>query len=294
MTASEQAMRVTASTLLFVAAAAFAATAAAQAPGATLAKIRDARAIVFGYRADAPPFSFADRNGQPAGYAVDLCQRIAAAIRDELKLAELATRWVAVTPDNRIDAVRGGRVDLECGTTTATLARQQQVDFSNPTFVDGGGLLVRVDSKVWRLKDLAGKRVAVGRNTTAARLLPDALKQRGVSAEIVHVATVEQAIAMLEAGGVDAYANDRLILLGAATRARDPGRLVLSDEDFSVEPYGLMMRQNDSAFRLAVNRALARIYRSGQIQDVYDRWLGAIGRPSVLLQSIYYVNALPE
>jgi ABC-type amino acid transport substrate-binding protein len=153
---------------------------------------------------------------------------------------------------------------------------------------------VRVDSKVWRLKDLAGKRVAVGRNTTAARLLPDALKQRGVSAEIVHVATVEQAIAMLEAGGVDAYANDRLILLGAATRARDPGRLVLSDEDFSVEPYGLMMRQNDSAFRLAVNRALARIYRSGQIQDVYDRWLGAIGRPSVLLQSIYYVNALPE
>jgi ABC-type amino acid transport substrate-binding protein len=287
-------MRVTASTLLFVAAAAFAATAAAQTPGATLAKIRDARAIVFGYRADAPPFSFADRNGQPAGYAVDLCQRIAAAIRDELKLAELATRWVAVTPDNRIDAVRGGRVDLECGTTTATLARQQQVDFSNPTFVDGGGLLVRVDSEVWRLKDLAGKRVAVGRNTTAARLLPDALKQRGVSAEIVHVATVEQAIAMLEAGGVDAYANDRLILLGAATRARDPGRLVLSDEDFSVEPYGLMMRQNDSAFRLAVNRALARIYRSGQIQDVYDRWLGAIGRPSVLLQSIYYVNALPE
>jgi ABC-type amino acid transport substrate-binding protein len=279
---------------LIVSASVFAAPAAAQSPAGTLAKIRDARAIVFGYRADALPFSFTDREGRPAGYSVDLCQRIAASIREDLKVGDLQTRWVAVTPDNRVEAVREGRVDLECGTTTATLARQQQVDFSNPTFVDGGGLLVRVDSKVWQLKDLAGKRVAVGRNTTAARQLPEVLGARGLRAEIVHVAGTEEAVAMLEARSVDAYANDRLILLGAATRARDPGRLVLADEDFSVEPYGLMMRQNDSAFRLAVNRALARIYRSGQIQEVYDRWLGAIGRPSVLLQSIYYVNALPE
>jgi glutamate/aspartate transport system substrate-binding protein len=99
---------------------------------------------------------------------------------------------------------------------------------------------------------------------------------------------------MLEAGGVDAYANDRIILLGAASRARDPGRLVLTDEDFSVEPYGLMMRRDDSAFRLAVNRGLAETYRSDAIREIYDRWLAALGRPGVLLQSIYYVNALPE
>jgi ABC-type amino acid transport substrate-binding protein len=275
-------------------AAALAAPAGAQQFGGTLAKIRDARVIALGYRTDAPPFSFADRNGQPAGYTVDLCNRVAASIRTALNLPDLRVQWVPVNPDNRIDLVRQGRVDLECGTTTATLARQEQVDFSNPTFVDGGGLLVRVDSKVWQLKDLAGKKVAVGRNTTAARRLPEALKARGVSAQIVHVATAEEAVAMLESGGVDAYANDRIILLGAATRARDPGRLVLSDEDFSVEPYGLVMRRDDSAFRLAVNRGLAETYRSDAIQQIYDRWLAALGRPSVLLQSIYYVNALPE
>ncbi|MFO1363113.1 MAG: amino acid ABC transporter substrate-binding protein [Burkholderiales bacterium] len=267
---------------------------AAQAPGGTLAKIRDARAITLGYRTDAPPFSFADRDGRPAGYTVDLCNRVADSIKAALNLPELRVQWVPVTPDNRIDLVRQGRVDLECGTTTATLTRQEQVDFSNPTFVDGGGLLVRVDSKVWQLKDLASRKIAVGRNTTAARRLPEALKARGVSAQIVHVASAEEAIAMLEAGGVDAYANDRIILLGAATRARDPGRLAITDEDYSVEPYGLMMRRDDSAFRLAVNRGLAETYRGDAIREIYDRWLAALGRPSVLLQSIYYVNALPE
>lgn len=280
--------------LAFTLAAALAAPLAAQTPGGTLAKIRDAKTIVLGYRTDATPFSFADRNGQPAGYTVDLCNRIAASIGATLKIPNLQVRWTPVTPDNRIDLVRQGRIDLECGTTTATLARQEQVDFSNLTFVDGGGLLVRVDSKVWRLTDLAGKKVAVGRNTTAAQRLPEALKARGVATQIVLVANAEEAIAMLEAGGVDAYANDRIILLGATTRARDPGRLVLSDEDFSVEPYGLMMRRDDSAFRLAVNRALAETYRSGAIQEIYDRWLASLGRPSVLLQAIYYVNALPE
>jgi ABC-type amino acid transport substrate-binding protein len=275
-------------------AAALAAPAAAQTAGGTLAKIRDARTIVLGYRTDATPFSFADRNGQPAGYTVDLCTRIAASIKSVLNLPDLRVRWVPVTPDNRIDLVRRGEVDLECGTTTATLGRQEQVDFSNPTFVDGGGLLVRVDSKVSLLKDLAGRKVAVGRNTTAARRLPEALKARGVTTQIVLVANAEEAIAMLEAGSVDAYANDRIILLGAATRARDPGRLVLTDEDFSVEPYGLVLRRDDSAFRLAVNRGLAEIYRGDAIQEIYDRWLAALGRPSVLLQSIYYVNALPE
>jgi ABC-type amino acid transport substrate-binding protein len=278
----------------FMLAAALAGPLTAQTTGGTLAKIRDARTIALGYRADAPPFSFADRSGQPAGYTVDLCTRIVASIKSALNLSELRVQWVPVTPDNRIDLVRQGRVDLECGTTTTTLARQEQVDFSNPTFVDGGGLLVRVDSKVSQLKDLAGKKVAVGRNTTAARRLPEALKARGVSAQIVHVATAEEAIAMLEVGGVDAYANDRIILLGAATRARDPGRLVLADEDFSVEPYGLMLRRDDSAFRLAVNRGLADVYRGEAIQEVYDRWLAALGRPSVLLQSIYYINALSE
>jgi ABC-type amino acid transport substrate-binding protein len=280
--------------LAFTLAAALAAPIAAQTTGGTLAKIRDARSITLGYRTDALPFSFADRDGQPAGYSVDLCNRIVASIESALKLPNLRVRWVTVTPDNRIDLVRRGEIDLECGTTTATLARQEQVDFSNPTFVDGGGLLVRVDSKVLQLKDLGGKKVAVGRNTTAARRLPEALKARGVSAQIVQVANAEEAIAMLEAGGVDAYANDRIILLGAATRARDPGRLVLSDEDFSVEPYGMMMRRDDSAFRLAVNRGLAEVYRSGAIQEIYDRWLAALGRPGVLLQAIYYVNALPE
>jgi polar amino acid transport system substrate-binding protein/glutamate/aspartate transport system substrate-binding protein len=280
--------------LVALAAAALALPAAGQAPGSTLAKVRDARQIVLGYREAQAPFSFAGDDRQPAGYVVDLCQRVVASLRRELKLDSLAVRWVPVTAESRFAAVTGGQVDLECGTTTATLGRMREVDFSALTFIDGGGVLSRADAPVVRLADLAGRRVAVQAGTTAERNLPLALKERQVSAQVVTAKTQAEAVAMVEGGAVDAFATDRLVLLGAAARAKDPRKLALSEEDFSFEPYALMLRRNDGDFRLAVNRALAELYRSPGIVEIYDRWFGAFGKPGVLLASMYYLNALPE
>jgi ABC-type amino acid transport substrate-binding protein len=277
-----------------VVAAAIALPAGAQTPGTTLAKIRDAKTIALGYRETALPFSFTGDDKQPTGYVVDLCRRIVAALQRELRLDALAVKWVPVTAENRFGAVTGGQIDLECGTTTATLSRMRDVDFSALTFIDGGGVLSRVDAPVARLAELAGKRVAVGAGTTAERALPQALKERAISAQVVAARNQEDAIAMLEDGRVDAYANDRLVLLGGVARAKDPRRFALSEDDFSFEPYALMLRRHDGDFRLAVNRALAHLYRGQGIVEIYDRWFGAFGRPGLLLASMYYLNALPE
>lgn len=268
--------------------------AAAQSPGATLAKIRDAKTIALGYRENALPFSFAAEDKQPAGYVVDLCKRVVASLQQQLELDALAIRWVPITAENRFAAVASGQVDLECGATTMTLARLREVDFSSLTFIDGGGVLSRANAPVKRIADVAGKRVAVAAGTTAERALPRVLKERLINAQLVTVKSNEEAVAMLEAGTVDAFATDRLVLLGAAVRARDPTQLVLSEEDFSFEPYALMLRRNDGDFRLAVNRALAQLYRGQGIVEVYERWFGVFGRPSALLASMYYLNAIPE
>jgi ABC-type amino acid transport substrate-binding protein len=274
-------------------AAAIALPAAAQSPS-VLTKIRDARTITVGYRADAAPFSFTGEDKQPAGYVVDLCKRVVASIQRELKLDGLAVRWTPVTAEGRFAAVANGQIDLECGTTTVTLTRLRDVDFSSLTFIDGGGVLSRAEAPIARLGDLAGKRVAVQAGTTAERALPQALKERLVTAQIVQARTQEEAVAMLEGGKVDAFATDRIVLLGAAAKSKDPRKLVLSDEDFSFEPYALMLQRNDSDFRLAVNRALAQLYRGQGIVEIYERWFGAFGKPGLLLASMYYLNALPE
>jgi ABC-type amino acid transport substrate-binding protein len=260
----------------------------------TLKKISDTKTINIGYRETAVPFSFVGADKQPAGYAVDLCRRVAGGIQQQLKLADLKTNWVMVTSDNRIQMVANGTVDVECGTTTQTLSRSEQVDFSLMTFVDGGTFLVRTEGKIASISDLSGKKVGVIPSTTTATALNDALQRSFTTVQIVPVKDHADGLAALERGAVDAYASDRTILIGLAVTSKDPSKLMLSDQGFSYEPYGLVVRRNDSAFRLAVNRVLANIYRGAQIVEIYNRWFGAFGRPSTLLQIMYLLNAIPE
>ena len=146
--------------LLCLALAGFFAT-SAWAQSATLDKIRKSGVITMGYVEGSIPFSFKDAAGQPQGYSISLCNEIAAGIRSQLKLAQLETRWVPLTIQDRLNAVRSGRVDIECSTTTWTLSRQAEVDFSLITFVDGGSILTHGDSELRRLVDFDGKRIAV-------------------------------------------------------------------------------------------------------------------------------------
>jgi polar amino acid transport system substrate-binding protein/glutamate/aspartate transport system substrate-binding protein len=278
--------------LLALAAAALALPAAAQTTG-TLKKIADSRSITFGYRADAVPFSFRDSNGEPSGYSVDLCRRIATAVERTLNVSRLDVKWVAVTPENRIAQVTGGAVDLECGVTTVTLGRQQQVDFSNLIFVEGGSMLVRAEGGPQRLADLAGRTVGVLAGTTTETRLRAVLKERLIDARVVNVKDERDGAAAVMDKRVDAFAGDRLVLLGVGLTAGGGNVLSLMQEDFSLEPYGLMMRR-DPDFRLLVNRALAQMYSGQGIVEIYDRWFGRLGKPGPLLLSMYLLNALTE
>jgi glutamate/aspartate transport system substrate-binding protein len=260
----------------------------------TLKRIKDTRTIILGHRDSSRPFSFVGDDRKPAGYSVELCTRVASGIQQQLGVSDLAIKWVPVTVENRIRAVVSGTIDLECGSTTNTLGRQEQVDFSLMTFIDGGSLLATAASGVRAVGDLTGKRVAVIPGTTTETALTQALQKSFVTAQIVKVKDHADGLAALETGAADGYASDRVILVALLSSARDPGQLVLSEQYLSYEPYALMLRRNDAAFRLAVNRVLARLYRTGQVAQIVDRWFVPLGRPSSLLGAMYILNSIPE
>jgi ABC-type amino acid transport substrate-binding protein len=282
------------SKLLAAALALACAATGAQADGGALKRIKDSGTITLGYRDNAAPFSFRGTDGRPAGYSVDLCSRIATAIRQELKLPALKVNWVAVTAQTRVAAVADGKVDMECGMTTVTIARQKQVDFSNLIFVDGGNMLLREDAKLRSAADLAGRQIAVQAGTTTEQVLRKALKTRRVDAEVVPVKTPAAGLALVEDGKAAAFAGDRIVLAMLAKSARDPDKLQMLEQDYSYEPYAIMLPRGDADLRLAVNRELARLFRTGDISEVLNYWFGAIGAPSVLLTAMVYLNSIPE
>src|SRR5688572_6150462 len=267
---------------------------AAPAEAQTLEKIRKSGAITMGYVDGSAPFSFLGDAQQPQGYSVDLCREIASGIRVQLGLASLETRWVALTLQNRLEAVRSGKVDIECSTTTWTLERQKDVDFSLITFVDGGSMLTRADAALGRLADFEGKRIAVITGTTTEKVLKDTIQRRGIKADVVTVKTRDSGLQMLESGKVDGFASDRIVLIGQVLKGKTQGAFKLLEEDYSIEPYALALPKGDHDYRLAVNRVLARLYRTGDIAKIYNPWLGRLGPPSLLLSAAYYIQSLPE
>ena len=259
----------------------------------TLKKIRDAKSIALGFRTDSPPFAFTGSDGQPAGYSVDRCKRVVAGVERALGTTGLAVKWVPLTAANRFDQVTKGTVDLECGNTSATLSRMEKFDFSNLIFVDAGGVLVLEETKAGRLADLAGKAVGVVAGTTTEQNLKTALKERLIDARVVILKDEAEAMTALQSKSIDGYAADRVKLVGMVALARTDTKYRLVQDDFTFEPYALMMRR-DPAFRLAVNRSLSQLYRSGAVNEIYDRWLARLGKPGPLLVAMYYLYATPE
>jgi ABC-type amino acid transport substrate-binding protein len=259
----------------------------------TLKKIKDSSTLTLGYLESAPPFSFPGPDKRPVGYSIDLCTHVASAIQKQLGVS-LKLNWLPVTTANRIDMVAQGKVDIECGTTTASLSRQERVDFSLMTFVDGGSLMTSADSKLAGVPDLAGKRIAVIPGTTTETALTKFLKEEFVTVEFVPVKNHVEGRTAVEKGSVDGFASDRGILIGLAITAKDPSRFGLANLLFSYEPYGFMLRRNDASFRLAVNKALAELYRSGAVAPIYEKWFGAFGKPTQAIQAMYLLNGLPE
>jgi ABC-type amino acid transport substrate-binding protein len=267
--------------------------AAAQDASPTLKRIREGKTITIGYRTDALPFSYADGK-QPAGYSVELCKRVVASIARQIKVQPLPIKWVAATSQNRLDLVQSRQIDMECGATTATLSRMERVDFSSPIFVDTTGLLVRRASGATSFATLAGKKIAVIGGTTNQKALDTALKRQGVNANVVVVRNREEAVAAIEAGTVDAFAGDKILLHGLARKVKDAAQYGVLDDDLGYEPYAITLPLGDPGMRLAVNRALSEIYDSGAIADVFRATFGSDTKPTPVLLIMYGISAYPE
>ena len=273
--------------------AAFAMLASGSANSGTLDTARQTKALRIAYREDAPPFSFTDDAGLPTGFMVDLCKSVAKHIGEQLDINDLKLAYVLVTAENRFDAIENGKADLLCEPTSETLSRREHVDFSIPTFVDGASLLVGGDAP-GDFRALSGKKIGVLAGTTTEQSLRDTLARANIAAEVAPAKTHLDGLAMLDKGEIVAYFADRAILTYLASKSSDASKLRLAENYFSLEPYALALPRGDEDFRLAVDRALSHIYRSGEIGVVFAHTFGNEMQPSDILKSLYSVSALPD
>ena len=259
----------------------------------TVDRIKQEQAVRIAYREDAPPFSYKDKIGEPTGFMVDLCKEVAKKLAEQFNLPSLTVSYVPVTAADRFDAITQQKADLLCEPTSATLSRREQVDFSIATFVDGAGLLVRGNGPK-DLRAMAGQRIGVLAGTTTEEALRNTLSDAGIVADVVAAKTHGEGLAMLDDGKISAYFADRSILATLSRDSKAPGKLRLADEYLTVEPYALALPRGDSDFRLAVDRALSHIYRSGDIIALFERTFGGKSKPSQILQTLYVVSGLPD
>lgn len=266
--------------------------AGAAGPTDTLGRIKATKAINVAYSPDSLPFSFGEA-ADPKGYSIDLCKRVIAQVGRAAGVPNLKVNWMPGTTPQRLEMVAKGKADLECANTTQTLGRLASVDFSNLIFLESGGFIGRPDAPS-RLADMGGKKIAVLKGTTSEARLRTALERRLVNAEVVTIEKADEGIAMLESGAVDLYAGDRIKLVGLVAQAKDPTKFSLPPEEFSYEPYALALPRGDSALRLEVNRALTQVYVGGDIEVIFNQWLGKLGRPTNMLMAMYLLYSIPD
>jgi glutamate/aspartate transport system substrate-binding protein len=260
-------------------------------PQSRLNSIIAQKVIRIAYRTDARPFSFANEAKEPLGYTVDICKGVVESIAEKYHLTDLKIEWIPVTVETRFSAITAGKADMECGSSTVTLGRMEQVDFSNLIFVESTGVLVKRASNIHSFSEMAGKRIAVIYGTTNERAIANGISRLKLNATLVSVESPDAGISLLEAGNVDGFAHDKLLLAGA--QFKKPEALALLPDDLSIEQYAITLPQGDWALRLAVNTGLARIFRSGRGIEVFNRWFFG-GQPSVLLDAVYALGSLAD
>jgi len=268
-------------------------TAGAAAAESTLDQIKSSKTIRLGYRETSIPFSFVGDYRLPRGYSVDLCKIVVDDIAKQLKLEKIEIQWVPVTAETRFDALKSGKIDLECGNSSQTLARRAEFDFSVMTFVDGASLLFRKGEVPATSDHLSGQRIVVVSGSTTEKTLAELGASAKLSASLIKVPDYEAALKALTDKKGTALAADRTILISTVVASGREKEFELSSVQFSYEPYGLMMRR-DPDFRLAVDRSLARLYRTGGIGPVFQRWFEPLGNPGDVLKTMFLLNGLPE
>lgn len=249
------------------------AAANAQEAGGTLAKIKKSGTITLGVRDGSVPFSYLDDKQQYQGYSIDLCLKVVAALQKQLGMPELKVAMNPVTSANRIPLMANGTIDLECGSTTNNLERQQQVAFAPTMFVIANRLLAKKSSNINSLADMKGKTLVATAGTSTLKQMTILNKEKNLGMNIVVGKDHPESFLMVETGRAAAEANDDILLASQRANAKTPGDYVITTEALSVEPYGIMLRKDDPAFKKAVDDAITRFYQSGaDIQALYQKW----------------------
>jgi ABC-type amino acid transport substrate-binding protein len=278
------------------------------AAGQTLERVRETGKLRLGHRADAEPFSYQSESGGGAGYSMVLCRKVADAIKAELSLSELAVETVLVGNHERFLAVKQGRIDLLCGAATVTLSRRADVSFSIPVFLGGIAALVRKDAPARLRASLIGEepqfrsREALGQGlqnrtltvrlgTTAEKWIDGELKALGVTAKVAPVGFHADGIKAIAAGDAEVLFGDRAILLDEVKRSPRGADLTILRRYFTYEAISLALERGDEDFRLLVDRTLSRLYRSGEINEIYESFFG---ESSALALGLFSRAALPE
>jgi glutamate/aspartate transport system substrate-binding protein len=238
----------------------------------TLKKIKDAGSVTLGYRESSLPFSYLNAAKRPIGYSIDLCLEIVEEVKDALGIESLDIKYVAVTPENRIDMVASGKVDLECGSTTNNLERQKRVAFSPVIFVSGTKLLVRRPVTVRSYLDLKGKTVAVTAGTTNQSAMKTLSDKQKLGMRFAVAKDHAQAFTLLEKGKADAFATDDVLLYGLVAKSGRSREFQVVGEFLSYDPYGIMFRRDDPDFAGVVKDAFERLATSRELEQTYNKW----------------------
>lgn len=257
-----------------------------------LDRMKETGAIRIGYRVDARPHSYADGAGRPNGYIIDVCREVVSSLQRAQGLPAIRTEYVAVPATARFESVRSGQVDLLCEASSITMSRRQIVDFSLPTYVDGAGVLSKRGVPIQSFEDFSGKRVGVLVATTTEQALRESLAELNIKADIRTVTDHREGAALVASGQIDAYVGDRSILSMMLYQRQAPQGLQVGMRYFSYETYALALPRGDDAFRFAVDRTLARLFRSGRMEELIKKNFGT--DPDDVLRTMIAMNAVPD
>jgi glutamate/aspartate transport system substrate-binding protein len=258
--------------LLLAAGAVLSSAARAEDLTGTLKKIKDTGAITLGHRESSVPFSYYDDKQKVVGYAMDLCYKIVDAVKAELKLDKLEVKLNPVTSATRIPLIANGTVDLECGSTTNNLEREKQVSFTITHFVTANRFVSKKSANLKSVDDLKGKTIVSTSGTTNIKQITEIGAQKNLGLNILAAKDHAEAFLMMETDRAAAFVMDDILLYSLVAESKAPGDYVISADALSVEPYGIMLRRDDPAFKKVVDAAMTDIYKSGAVNAIYDKW----------------------
>lgn len=267
---------------------------AAQTVTDTLKKIKDSGTVVIGHRDASIPFSYLDDKQQPIGYSMDICLKIVEAIKAELQLPNLQVKMNPVTSATRIPLMQNGTIDLECGSTTNNLERQKQVAFAITTFVTANRLMAKKASKITSLDDMKGKTLVSTSGTTNLKQVTELNAQRNLGMNIITAKDHAESFLMVETGRAAAFAMDDILLYSLVASAKNPGDYTITSEALSVEPYGIMLRKDDPAFKKVVDNAITALFKSGEIDQLYTKWFQSPIPPKNINLNVAMSDALKK